>query len=56
MKKRECYVFVNDRTNEKLYYPTAFFSKNRAYGDVIEYDVEHIEDWRYDGVQVVETF
>ena len=56
MKQRECHVFVNNRTNEKLYYPTAFCSKNRAYGDVIEYDVEHIEDWKYDGVQMVETF
>jgi hypothetical protein len=56
MKIRECHVFVNTRTNEKMYYPTNFCSRNRAYGDLIEYDVEHIDDWKYDGVQMVETF
>ena len=56
MKNRECHVFRNTKTGNKMYYRTDICSKNRAYGDLIEYDVEHIEDWVYEGVQMVMTF
>lgn len=56
MTMKECHVFINIKTNNKIYYKTATWSKNRAYSDLIEYDVEHIGDWKYIGVQMVETF
>ena len=56
MKEYECHIYKNRVTGEELWYKAKYVTKSRAYRDLLEYDVEHIDDWVYIGIQLRKTF